>query len=232
MNKNLFKYKLCNTILNINVRFFTVTSRTLVDVDKILAQANKQLEEQKEYKEYLDKTFLTEVEEKVKNLINKQEGIEDKIEKRIEYHYAKLPKDKIDPINEELYDDRLAVANKTNAKGKALEAEFPDELKPIAFFVKKVDMEGSNFKKYIHSLEKEENQIDKEIKKTSYYTEHKDEYEKERSEWKEKHIEEIKECRGEKQYVKTLLTSRLEPASQMAEDLLDETGPDYTGGDD
>ncbi len=42
----------------------------------------------------------------------------------------------------------------------------------------------------------------------------------------------IQFCRQEKKNIKEYLDSNLEKPSVLAESLLDEIGPDYTGGDD
>ena len=71
-----------------------------------------------------------------------------------------------------------------------------------------------------------------EIKKKENYSEFKEQYERERSEWIQEHKLNVHSCRQEKKNLKDDLGSNLEKASEMAEDLVQETGPDYTGGDD
>ena len=70
------------------------------------------------------------------------------------------------------------------------------------------------------------------IKKGQYYKDHKDEYEKERSEWKQDHQKSVRESREEKEDIKTKLVSNLEKPSEIAQDLLEEGGPSYTDPDD
>jgi len=81
-------------------------------------------------------------------------------------------------------------------------------------------------------LQKEEEKLHKEIQKRSDFAQNKEEYEKDRLEWKEDLGRMVSSCRKEKQELKERVKSNLETASEMAQDLMDETGPDYTGGDD
>jgi len=178
------------------------------------------------------KTFLSTAKEKIDNLIDKQEKVEGKLIDHLEDGYEKLNSKKAEEIYNKYIGNKDKIKAHTQTKSEALEDEFSDELKPVAYFDKKVDIEASGFKKLTQAWVKEEEEINKEIKKGEYYKNNKDKYEKERAEWKEKHIEEVRECRQEKQNIKTILVSNLEKPSEMVEDLLNETGPDYTGGDD
>jgi len=240
------------------VRSFSGSSFYFVDIDRILAKASQQKQELENYKLKLaeasanqkvdnsslsgseaslpapaaTKTFLSIAKGKIDNLIDKQEKVEVKLIDRINDGYEKLNSKKADEIFNKYIDNKDKIKVNTETKALNLESEFSDKLKPVAYFEKKVDIEASGFKKLTQAFEKEEEEINKEIKKGEYYKNNKDQYEKERAEWKEKHVEEVKECRQEKQNIKTILVSNLEKPSEMVEDLLNETGPDYTGGDD
>lgn len=183
-------------------------------------------------KEKNERTFLTDAKERLDELIDKQEKVEGKIIQRLDKGYEKLNFEKGEEILEKFEDRRIKVKDNINEKALELEAEFKGELKPVAYFQKKVDIEASGFKKLTQVFEKEEEEIDKQLKKESNYNDYKDKYEKERSEWKQEHQENVRICRQEKQDIKKHLDSNLEKASVMAEDLVNETGPDYTGGDD
>lgn len=248
--KDLYRIKpnlYISPILINKVRCFTVTSFVLMkpDPDLILAKAIadkqrwegllKSIEKEKADRKELstapaEKNFLDTAKERIDKLMNKQEAAEDNLIDRINSGYIQLSRDKSGPILDKFEDRRVKVKDDGYKKAKALEAEFEDQLKPVAYFTKKVDIEASIFKKYVQILEKEEEEIDKELKKENYIN--KDKYEKERSEWKANHIDTVKECRQEKQNIKTMVSSNLEKPSEMAEDLVNELGSDYTGGDD
>jgi hypothetical protein len=177
-------------------------------------------------------SFLRKSERKIEKLKDKQEEIEGELLDRIHEGYENLSFEKGEKVLTKFMDIREKVKENTAEKAEALEAEFKDDLKPVAYFSKKVDIEATGFKKLTQVLEKEEEAIHKELKKEQYYEDNQHEYETERSEWKERHRESVRECRQDKKDIKEILESNLEKPSEMAEDLLNESGPDYTGGDD
>ena len=179
-----------------------------------------------------ERTFLTEAKENIDKLMEKHGEVEDKMIDRVEAGYDLLDPKKASEISSKYSGRRQNIMQNSNDRADALEAEFSDPLKPVAYFSKKVELENSGFKKVTEALWKEEEEIHKELKKGEYYKNNKEQYEKERLEWKEKHLENVKECRQDKQDVKKMIESNLERPSEMAEDLVNETGPDYTGGDD
>lgn len=245
-----------------NKKSFSNFNPKLSDINKLLSDLEKhkkeledfkkQLEEQKEKdrEEKLEKereqkelqelaaqgkperNFLTDSKERIDGLIDKQEEVENNIIDRIEAGYKKLRSDKAMEIFEKFEPRKDKLRGDILEKSEDLEGEFRAPLKPVAYFQKKVDLESSGFKKLTQVFEKEEEEIDKELKKEPKYKNYKEEYEKERSEWKEQHQENVRTCRKEKQEIKTHIESNLQKASEMAEDLSHETGPDYTGGDD
>lgn len=192
-----------------------------------LDQENKEETIEKENKV---KTYLDLAKERVDELMNKQEKVEAKLIDRIDKGYEILSYKKGDDILDKFEDRRAKIQENVHKKASGLESEFEGEIKSIAYLQKKTDIEASGFKKLTQILEKEEEEIDKELKKVSDYNLHKDTYEKKRSEWKEEHQENVRSCRQEKQDIKEHLVSNLDKASVMAEDLLAESGPEYGGG--
>jgi hypothetical protein len=198
-----------------------------------LHQEDKLEEPAKENKESTNtSTFFTEAKGNLDKLINKQEKVEDKLIDRVEKGYEKLDEGVADEILDKFEDRREKIKEKIHEKAAKLEEEFKGEIKSVEYFQKKVDIEAAGFKKLTQALEKEEEEIDKQIKNDQDYKNYKDKYEKERSEWKEEHQENVRNCRQDKQDIKKHLESNLEKPGEMAESLVNETGPDYTGCDD
>lgn len=177
-------------------------------------------------------TFIDEAKKTIDELIDKQEKVEEALLKRIEKGYGKLREEASDEIIEKFESRRNKIRLQIEDKSDKLEAEYNGEIKSVDYCQRKLDLEASGFKKYSHILQKEEEEIDNKIKNESYYKNFKDKYDKERAEWKEEHQENIRYCRQEKQEIKKNLESKLEKPSELAESLVDEMGPDYTGGDD
>lgn len=201
----------------------------------------KQLEKQKEPEiekspeqplEEKEETFLTEAKNRSEKLMDKYDDIHTKLANRIEEGYEKIDYNKGKEILTKYRKDKNEIEEKTETKVEKLQEEFPESLKPVAYFEKKIQIDANDFKKYTQILEKEEEDINKEIKKKPNYEQYKDQYETERSQWKENHQQDVRYCRQEKQEVQKYLVSNIQKASEMAEDLVHETGPDYTGGDD
>jgi hypothetical protein len=180
------------------------------------------------------KNFLDKCEELFKELLDKQVIVEDNIMSRILEGYKKLNDlNKVEEIEQNYSKFSKELKDKLRVKFFALEEEYKDG-KSVTYFLKKVDLETANFKKTTHLLEKKEEQVHEELKKSSFYgvAEKKQEYEKERLEWKEEHKENVRICRQEKQNVKKDIEANLEKPSEIAQSLVEESGPDYTGGDD
>jgi hypothetical protein len=128
-----------------------------------------------------ERNFLTDAKERLEKLINKQEKVEEKIMQRVEQGYEKLNYEKGDEIIEKFNDTKEKIIENINGKAMELEAEFKGEMKPSAYFQKKVDIEASGFKKLTQVFEKEEEEINKELKKESDFHNYEDDYERERS---------------------------------------------------
>ena len=180
-----------------------------------------------------EKTPLAKAEESIEKLMDKQSVVEDRISDRLWKGHVKLANVAKSKEIESEYDERLEdIKTKTKAKVFALEGEFKDEIKSMSYFERALGLKAAYFKKTTQILEKKEEKIDKELKNKPDYSKYKEEYEKERAQWKEEHKENVRICRQEKQNIKKDMESNLEKASEIAESLLGESGPDYTGGDD
>jgi flagellar biosynthesis chaperone FliJ len=81
-------------------------------------------------------------------------------------------------------------------------------------------------------MEKEENILHDIIKEKSKPGSELDKYINEREKLNEEHVKSIKECREEKKSIKEVIYSNIQKPSEIAQELVEETGPDYTGGDD
>lgn len=178
-----------------------------------------------------NKTFLDESEDKVNGLMENQSQVENSLIERLTNGYSSLGGEKAKEIHPQYGERCKEIKNKIQEKAFELEEEFKGE-RSVAYFQKKVDIQTAGFKKITQIFEKEEEQVDKELRKKASFEDYKEEYDKERSKWKQELTENIRACRQEKKDVKESLNSRLEKASEMAESLLEESGPDYTGGDD
>jgi hypothetical protein len=100
--------------------------------------------------------------------------------------------------------------------------------------VKKIaNLEEKRFKETRQAFQKAEEKVDQIILGLPNLTiDAKKKYEEDRSKWKEKMIEDIRKSKKEKEEFQKELTSKLEKSSEMANDYLNEAGPDYTAGDD
>lgn len=188
----------------------------------------KKLAEQQER----DKPLLSQAEERINKLKETQEKITDVAVERLSKSYEKLDSEKGEKILDQVEDGRLKILLNTESKLRDLDKSFEGEIKSVAYFQKKVDIEAAGAKKLIQSLEKEEKVVHEELQKEPNYNQYKDKYEADRSKWKQEHDDNVRSIRLEKQDIKKQLDSNLEKASEMSESLVNETGPDYTGGDD
>lgn len=222
--------------LNDSKRRFSVSNVKLSNIDKILSDLAKHQEEMQKFKRQLDeekeKTFAAQAEDKLDELMNKHAKVEDKMIDHMIEGFSILGEKKSREIRAQFSESKEKIVENVEKRAIDLEDEFKDEIKSVAYFQKKVDIEAARFKNVTQLSEKEEKEIDKEIKKKEDYSEFKEEYERERSEWIKEHKLNVHSCRQEKKNLKDDLGSNLEKASEMAENLTQETGPDYTGGDD
>ena len=195
---------------------------------------NKQSSDEKLQEPVQEKpnTFIDQAKSNIDELITKHEKIENAVISRLAKAYRVLPDEVKDKILDKYEDSRNEILDKIQDKSNKLEDEYKGEIKSVDYCQRKVDLESAGFKKYSQALEKEEEEVNKKIKDEPYYKNNPDKYEKERTEWKEEHKENVRNCRQEKQEIKKNLVSNLENPSEMAESLAEEMGPDYTGGDD
>jgi hypothetical protein len=193
-------------------------------------QQSIELEKQQELAKH-QKTFFEDAEDKMNGLMKKQEVVENSLIDRLSEGYSKLGGEKAREIHSQYGERCQEIRRKVEEKAFELEEEFKGE-RSVAYYQKKVDIETAGFKKITQVFEKEEEQVDKELRKKDSFSKYEEEYENERLLWKQEHNENVRACRQEKKDVKEGLNSRLEKASEMAESLLEESGPDYTGGDD
>jgi hypothetical protein len=175
-----------------------------------------------------EKNILTEAQENVSQLVNKYTKIKETLVNRIDSGLEKLSLKDGAEILSSHEDGLINEVKKARKKSLALEEEFKDELKPVAYYVKKIDIEAAGFKKVVQKLEKEEMEIDKKLKEQSDFESFKNKYEEERSEWKKVHENFVRECRQEKKDIKDKVESNLQTPSEMIESL---TQHDINSGD-
>lgn len=128
------------------------------------------------------KGFLDEVEEKVNKWLDLRDRVWNKLVDRIDESYDKLPTNTAADLYEKHDTTRTKLLDKFTEKSKDLEQKYPDETRPVGYYVSLLEMEASDLKKRSQAYQKEEEAIDKELKKTEYYKNNKEEYEKERAE--------------------------------------------------
>jgi hypothetical protein len=139
----------------------------------------KQIERETEKPE---KNFLTDAKERINNLMGKQDQVEENLNNRIQKSFEKLDVDKGEAILDKYVQKIDDINEDIDKKVTGLEKEFPDKLKPVAYFDQKVAIEAKGFKKISQTLLQQEQEIHEELKKESEYDIFKDKYEKERSE--------------------------------------------------
>jgi len=223
-----------------------------VDPDKILAEAKKYLESLKAYSveraeknlvektepnlvekpeqnlvEEIEKNFIDKADEKLNELLKKQDYVDEATDKQIKKALELLSNEESKKIETKYYSVLTKEYTKISNRNQKLEEEFP-EGKSVAYFQKKIDIETSSFKKLTQIKQQEENEVSEKIKENCD-SETFNKYNKERLEWKIKHIEDIKSCRSEKQKVKEEISSNLEKPSEMAQDLAETEMPDLYG---
>ena len=173
-------------------------------------------------------TFLTTVKENVEDLLRKQNKIDNELADTVRKKYKKLTVDEEMEISK--YFDKKLIENEDKYKRKDHELRQEcGNMFDILFFKKKIANTTSFFKTLTQLRQKEEEAINEKLKTKPDYDESS---EQKRLEWKKEIAEKVRECRQEKQIIETHMESRLEKPSELASSLLDELGPDYTGGDD
>jgi hypothetical protein len=173
-------------------------------------------------------TFLTTVKDNVQDLLEKQTKIDNELASTIKKKYKKLTTEEEMEINSR-FDQKLADnEDKYERKEKEIREEC-NNVPDILFFQKKIANTASFFKTLTQLRQKEEEAINEVLKTKPDY---KESSEQKRLEWKEEIAKKVRDCRQEKQIIETHMASRLEKPSELALSLLDELGPDYTGGDD
>lgn len=166
------------------------------------------------------KSFSTKSEEKVDELIDKHGEVEDKMVDRLINGFEQLGEKKSREISKKYEDSKERIVENVEKRAMDLEDAFRGETKSVEYYRQKVDIEAARFKNITQLLEKQEKEIDNELKKKGYSSQHKEEYEKERLEWLEQHKTDVQSCRQEKKNVKEHLESNVKPASELVEDLM------------
>jgi len=202
--------------------------REISGLEKLIEDKKEKLLEEK--KANPEKNFLDEAREKIDQLMDKQDLVEKRWEARIVEYYDTFPEKVRQEVFPKFVSHFMNLAETIDKKSLDLENEFP--VKTVGYFTKKLDLESAGFKKIMQIREKEENAIIESFKETVEYQNNKEEFDRKFLEVKQERAEEIRGCRQEKQKIKEEITSNLEKPSEIAQDLVDETGPDYTGGDD
>jgi hypothetical protein len=180
----------------------------------------------------VEKNFLTKTEDNVNNYMGKLKEMRSDIGHHLSNSYDRLPRPEQAGVAG-LYINKLQTLN-DNAKKESedLEKKFSDDLKPIAYFREKVEMEARIFKKFSEVWSKEENALNEAIKKRPSFENYKEQYEKEREEYLKKLAGDTGVSRQEKQTVLTGMHVNIEKASDLMIEVQEESFPDHTGGDD
>lgn len=177
-------------------------------------------------------SFSAQSENKIDELIDKHGVVEDKMISRLMKGYNIIGGKKSQEIFDKHANEEAKIVGNIEKRAMDLEDKFIGEIKSVAYYREKVDIEASRFKQITHLSRKREVDVDNEVKKQANYPQFKEEYEKERSAWLDQEKLDVRSCRDEKIIVKTVLESNLEKPSEMAASLIEEMGPDYGGGDD
>ena len=99
-----------------------------------------------------EKSFSDSVEEKYSKWTDKYDKIEDRILDRIEEQSELLGPKKTKEIEDKYADQKNEIAKKSTEKTWALEEEFDNEVKSVAYFQKKVDICAAVLKKFFKYL--------------------------------------------------------------------------------
>lgn len=201
------EYKPCSILGP--VRTFSLSIVRYSDLDKLFEKANQQRKEMEEFKRKLENEKVQQKEiEKLRNqetteapkdivseernflffatdrsgiLREKQLEVRNTIWNRIQDLHSKIHEKNSDVIFNKYDERRNAIIENSEKKTENLEAEFKGE-NSIAYLHKRIDIEANHFKKLSQLLEKEEEELDKEMKKVRGFDKNKDQYEKDRLE--------------------------------------------------
>lgn len=159
-----------------------------IDPDKILADAKKHLENLKAYSveraeknlvektepnlvekpkqnlvEKIEKNFIDKADEKLNELLKKQDYVDEATDKQIKKALGLLSNEESKKIETKYYSVLTKEYTKISNRNQKLEEEFP-EGKSVAYFQKKIDIETSSFKKLTQLKQQEENEVSEKIK--------------------------------------------------------------------
>lgn len=180
-----------------------------------------------------NKTFSQKSDEAFERLMDKHEKAEGRFFDFLVKSFDFLGKEKTVEIHSKYKEPRAKIKENMEKRAHELEGEFNNEIKSVAYYTSKIDIESARFKKHTQLLEKEEQEIDQAIQKAEHKdSERKVKYDAEREQFIEEHKIDVKDCRQEKATIKKDIESNLEKPSEIMESLLEDFGPDYTGGDD
>lgn len=149
----------------------------------------------------------------------------------IEKKYKWLSPEEMQELSEK-YDSKLEeIRHKSKIKNVQLdiESEYGGDATPISYYQGKLNIVAKDFKDIMQYEQKRLAELHQILSKKPGYSE---DLIKEDKEFSENLIKKIRGCREEKKNIGTFITSRLESPAELAESLVDEMGPDYTGGDD
>jgi len=216
-------------------------------VDKIFERANKQRQQLEELKKELDlkkqleKDKLSETEDsfissmwKKRAIIQKDNlEIESKLRNRLFESINILPRDeKTDEAMRDFLKKVEDIKNKHQASLDKYQEKHKDTLS-VDSLKDLSSIEEKRFKNIRQVYQKTEEEIDKNLKAQSKFPlDDKNKYEEDRLKWKEEIIQDIRKSKKEKDEFKKELVSNLEKPSEMAQDLMDQSGLDNTGGDE
>jgi len=199
----------------------------------LAAQEQKKLDEvTAQEKREQEEPFLEQAFGKINGLMDKQEKVEVNLIDRLEQLYKKMNPLKAKEMYENNREKNNVLKKKIEETAAKLEPELKDDTASVSSLTQKINTESSGFKKNIQALQKEEEEVYKEVQKTPDYVKHTEKYETEREDFKEKLQNSVRLCREEKKNINSFLESRLEKPSELAQSLAEEMGPDYGGGDD
>jgi hypothetical protein len=247
-----YKYPFYNS----SKKNFTSSTQKQIDVDKIFEKANKQKKQLEELRKNLDENKFSENEDKKEipdktqfnnseesfitimwrkrlNIQKANTDIETKLHSRLDEYLAFLGKNEMTAKTmsdfgkkmESIEAKRKASLNEYNEKHK--HGESIESVKDL------IGIEERRFKTSRQAYQKAEEDVDKNLRALSKFPlDDKNKYEEERSKWKEEIIEDIRNAKKVKDEYQKELVSNLEKPSEIAQDLIDQSGLDNTGGDE